>query len=154
MLVHRYRTTKHLPQNTLIFLVINLSGSKLRHQLHRTYHTIFNTILTGSSNQNIYIKKQTNFAKHLTASSNYLTSRSLKCQLTLPQDRGDRPPYIWLLRSAGRKGPTQWQDIKTRQLANKQKTAGKQIHKTIHLFTNTLDFTKLWTYKLFMKLWT
>ena len=43
-----------------------------------------------------------------------------------------RPPSIWLHHSAGWKRTTHRQDLKTRQLAGEQKSAGKQIYKTLH----------------------
>jgi len=53
--LHCYRPTRLLPQNSVIFPVIILRASKLIHHLHKTNQIIFNTILTGSSSQIIYI---------------------------------------------------------------------------------------------------
>ena len=43
-----------------------------------------------------------------------------------------RPPVVRLHHFARRKRTTHRQDIKTRQLAGNQNTAGKQIYKTLH----------------------
>jgi len=59
--LHCYRPTRLLPQNSVIFPVIILRASKLIHHLHKTNQIIFNTILTGSSSQIIYIYIQNKF---------------------------------------------------------------------------------------------